>query len=694
MTELRARGRHRAPVIQRRCVGYFIDCEPDTRVSGNPVGGTFLSRLALIGVLLFAAFPAHAQPPNRQQQKCSNALGRAGAGLARTLGKELERCVAGLDVAAADSFADLEACMGADTKGLLDAARSRVEAAALRCHDLPDFEPASSGAVQAALSLDVLPWRAMLGPQLAGAESAGMQRCRRTGVRAMARLLSAMFVHVSRCVRTGAADGSIESAAGVADCVASLPSANRPVALGRRFSTRIARDCVGDVSSQSLPGSCADTSPDALGSCLDAAVRCSLCRGVVSGYGLDLVCSDVDAACQAAVPTGCPVATLLRVRAGTDSTGVASATSIAAGWTGHAHARDVPAGSVLPLELDCSGATPPCGVCAVTGVATDTAFFGPPRPVNDGGTPFCLSAELDRDVTGTLDVETGAVELTLHTTERRYGGISPLQPCPVCVGTCALRPSATCETDADCADSTGPCTLDGPSDGSRDGVCTGGAGHGLACDVHGIDATWGSTSLDCLPSPGDRLAGSSYALTLSTSSTSLPFVVPCDFDGTALCPCGVCTGDPFVPCAGDATCEALGLGTCTAQGVASWALPNSCADQTCRPLPNEAGLGLCDAGPTDRYCDGVTRADGTGFLPCASNGDCIAVDPAFGNCTLTEARSCFTDSIEVTGFADPIDPVLVGTTCVAPVGAAGYDAALGLPGPMRVVLDVQRTDIF
>jgi hypothetical protein len=196
-------------------------------------------------------------------------------------------------------------------------------------------------------------------------------------------------------------------------------------------------------------------------------------------------------------------------------------------------------------------------------------------------------------------------------------------------------------------------------------------------------------SLDCPPSPLSNISGLGLrvSLPLTTGPASLTATVPCDAPlGAIDCHCAVCSLDQTIACSSDADCALASAGTCTATGFAGAARkPNDCNDLVC----NDAGggtQGRCNAGPDDSYCDGFTYADGDGLLSCTNNAECAAWGPGSGNCTITENRRCFLDTISDAGFAGVSTNRLVGTTCMPPTGSSAANNALGLPGPARVAL--------
>ena len=96
------------------------------------------------------------------------------------------------------------------------------------------------------------------------------------------------------------------------------------------------------------------------------------------------------------------------------------------------------------------------------------------------------------------------------------------------------------------------------------------------------------------------------------------------------------------------------------------------------------GEGACLADPRLEFCDGSLRADGTGFLSCNSNADCVPVGSIAGDCTLSSTKECFVDPIVAVGIADPSAPVGDAAFCIPKTGNAGIHDVAGLPGPGHI----------
>jgi len=405
-----------------------------------------------------------------------------------------------------------------------------------------------------------------------------------------------------------------------------------------------------------------------------------------------------------------------------------TATTDDIGYTGLVHDVDQNQGYVTRLDLRCSGPGPVCGECLIEGIdpapgncrceddsrqicdepfgadADDCGgglckcYDGPPQPAVQASTPVCLVWPYAADVSGTMNVDTGAGVIDKDLRTIVYFGELLTVPCPVCAGTCSA-PAATagqpCLFDHECDDMGGDGVCGGfdtvAGDGVREGTCVYGPSDGLPCDVQATSQTFpapggGGHSLDCLPDEARNISGSGVPIVgpHTTGTVSLDSQVECGFNfSPELCPCGVCSDDDSVACTSNADCG--GLGTC---GRKTNGVPraNLCAaGDVC--IDTGDGDGRCSTGPDELYCDGLLRASGEPIVGCQTNADCDATDcgPAgCGECTLLDRRRCFPDPVWSTGVADPWAPVRAATYCIPPVNP-GVDAIDGLPGPGRTI---------
>jgi hypothetical protein len=256
--------------------------------------------------------------------------------------------------------------------------------------------------------------------------------------------------------------------------------------------------------------------------------------------------------------------------------------------------------------------------------------------LSSGNTPACAVNRVSAQVEGLANVDTGEADVTVSLAAVVHLGINLSTPCPSCGGKCTAPPAnvgLSCARDVDC-DTTPPTSGDGVcgnydatiNDGLRGGTCFGGKDAGLSCDIQGVNASFpapggGGSSLDCFPDPGKNVSGSGLKIRLESSTTtvqSLASNIDCGFQGVPgaeyLCPCSACDNDPRAGCSSDADCT--GGGVCKHFFSNGVPLPNQCTNFDCSDLGGAQGE--CTTGPNDRYCDGILRADGDGFVSCLS----------------------------------------------------------------------------
>jgi hypothetical protein len=411
------------------------------------------------------------------------------------------------------------------------------------------------------------------------------------------------------------------------------------------------------------------------------------------------------------------------------STGRCSSnTDLDTGWTGIAHDSDVTDNVTALVDISCAAGTAPCGVCDIDGVnpepgncrcANDNTaicdepfvadaddcggnicncYLGPPLALSSGNTPACVVNKLAQEVTGTLNVDTGERAAQLRLRAVVYLGHNLVTPCPSCGGTCTAPVSSVddpCARDVDCDSALG--AGDGacgnfdttPDDGVRDGTCYVGANAGSPCDIQATHSTFpapggGGHSLDCFPDAGKNVSGQGLDIRLdpSTGSGSLTAGIECGILPFVVesCHCGVCSDDSTAPCSSNADCSV----ECVRVGQND-PRQNQCSDSTCTDSGD--GSGQCDAGPMERFCDAIVRANGEGFIACLGNADC---DPGTigleaGACTLSKLRGCFAPTILAQGTPDPEAPTIQSIFCIPPTSNGGINSVAGLPGPGRVL---------
>jgi hypothetical protein len=366
----------------------------------------------------------------------------------------------------------------------------------------------------------------------------------------------------------------------------------------------------------------------------------------------------------------------------------------------------VPCSNNTPCFQQCLGGTNdgnactaasacPGGVCPAAG--TCEYAFGTYLPLAAGGVSTCVGNQINGNITGTANIESGASATTAKLTSRVYNGITLSNPCPQCNG----------DTNT--------------NDGARGGTCSGGQRAGKACDVNGSspNASFGKTSLDCPPLTGALIATLGIDLSNTTGSKvrTLSTANPlCRAPGwtTQRCQCDTCADLAAEACSTNADCPAghpCGVKRCTGgtNGGAPCTLASECPGSACStpgvqtagnqcdgasgdcvadagtPSPNDR---ICSSGPLESFCGPVET-----FRGCTGDSDCTF---AGDTCSVTRFRDCFDNGIPgelitATGLQsapvnDQSDPTLAALFCVGPTSSGSINSAAGLPGPGRLEL--------
>ncbi len=419
-----------------------------------------------------------------------------------------------------------------------------------------------------------------------------------------------------------------------------------------------------------------------LGACADTQETLAECAignvAVATGSGLVSIAYDLPADCRAGG--------MLRVINASFGSQITES-DFSAGWAGVAHEIDLTDRFRDRLTLDCDADCANCAIaldtdttrpdtfcrcdsdptisCDVingadqddcTGLSnTCSCYFGPPAGVAASGTPACVLVKTTAPQSGSIDLGTGIWSNDVEVAAVIYLGASLAGPCPTCAGDPV------------------------PNDGVRAGTCGGGDRDGQPCDENAAQPTFGPASYDCLPNALANISGGGLPLdlTLTTSSSSLLFALPCDSAGVN-CPCRVCSGDTAIGCSSDARCAEFGAGTCTGTGGAGNEA-NACTDGVCN------ADGECSAGPIDKYCDGTTYADGSGYITCLTDADCAI--QGHGACQISERRKCYTDPITVSWRPGVFGAKIGAISCIGVTTSAAINLASGLPGAVRLGLD-------
>jgi hypothetical protein len=515
---------------------------------------------------------------------------------------------------------------------------------------------------------------APLGADIAGRNGVRLagraRRCQHSLAKSTRKLFKTFFKERSRCQR------DLDESGGGLTYGCDLDDARGRIEREReRFETAVIKACNFDGDAQldsreelDLVGGCADDVP--------SLVECAVSEMAMSA-GAGLV------AMTYGFPSECRVGNVTRITNAGFGVNI-TASSFSGGYNGIGHDIDLTDRFRDVMTLDCDD---DCAVCALgtdpikdapdaycrcaadptltcdsvnaadaddcpSGNDLCRCFLGPPVAVGAGGAPACIQVRFDEAHEGTLDLGRGDWQNRLRLSAVMHLGLNLYSPCPTCIDDPV------------------------PNDGVRGGTCDGGARDGQACDVATFHRTFGPSSYDCPPRAATNISGTGLQLDIvvATGPASLAATLPCD--GGGLCPCRVCSGDSTLGCSDDEACAAAGVGTCTGgRNVRA----NACNDGIC------GEDGVCTNGPTDRYCDGTTYADGRGYFSCATDLDCGVIGG--GTCSIQEKRRCYPDPIVTDGAPGFYGGIASTVGCLGLTSSPVINAATGLPGAARVVFD-------
>jgi len=711
-----------------------------------------LSFAAMSTLLVASAAPAQAQVTDAEA-KCRAAVVKGSARYVRALGKAIVACHVARDAGQVDAMVDCNDPEAADVGGkAARAAMLAAEAVAKSCAATPAVLSQFGRCPAPQQSLDdggattgidtfteLLECLNAHGRDLVGKASSrsmglptpplgeDIASCHAAIGKAFTRYIDGVIKARARCQKSiDKNGGALEFACATADPRGRIEklrvAARDAVVSGCAAVSAISRERSARATRLPNFGACAEGIDEFLACAIDDAATTAGNGSASMMWELPGVCPDKAAYAVAPTTTGA---------------------QFDAGYTGAVHDMDPTLGfravnfpiACDPDCADCATVSPspssPPDACRCSEDAsqscTDNAdcsgacncFYGPPTAFAAHAAPLCVVNVLSGTMSGSFDVQSGDLDLTVPLLTRIHHGIEIGEPCPRCAA----------------------------------GVCEGGQRDGLACSADSDDTGFGSMSYDCPPGAGSNITGNglSTVLSYSTGPLALPFATPCDAPlGAHDCACALCSTDESVACNTDSDCAGLpskcsalysdvecgdnadcaaadvgpcntGTGrcgqsfstvcasnsdcvgvnvgicepaACNSYGNAPPRQPNSCNDLICTADGGDPTEGSCLAGPVDSYCDGLLRSNGDGIIACGTDADCDAYvsptsDPSdwvcpgndCGACSLVKNRDCFLDPVAAQG--EPGVSV-VGLGCLGATSTSGRNAGAGLPGAYRV----------
>jgi hypothetical protein len=362
----------------------------------------------------------------------------------------------------------------------------------------------------------------------------------------------------------------------------------------------------------------------------------------------------------------------------------------------------------LDPQKKCSESNPNDPVCNAPGDFCQSTLIGAPVGQAAGGIPVCNVSILNEDVTGTMNIVTGHMELKVRQRAVVRNAITQDKPCPVCGGFCGVS-RERCEDNSDCGPGDGLCVTAA--------VCSDGLRKDKSCRPNppfgGEMPFFGITSMDCPPDPNfqtlltttggidvdtDPRGTGSYTLLPSFPCTAAGFNNNACLGGTSEgrpcttaseCPGGTCTPQCFCP--GQErpnTClpACVGGGSDAAPCDVDADCPGGfCHRADCRVDPSDTDSnqeGICTQSAPIGNCSITT------FAGCSNNGQCAP--PACPTCEVGETcvlknRACMVNSgITRTGTPGFPDQTLASVYCV-PANFSAINVTAGFSGPGALI---------
>jgi hypothetical protein len=253
--------------------------------------------------LFFLAVPlltvpalVRAQPQTSAQQRCVVALDKDLRTVALQAGKDIDACLQ--QTAAGHATGSTAACVGADTRGRIEAAHQKAIAdAAVACGTPPDFGAAdpddvSGEAFFGQLSLLDDLFDVDLDAALAGQTHATLA-CARQVTKAAAKCLETQLIEFDACAKTGLKSGAIAAESQLETCVGADPRGKIARDCDTKLAKTIDAQCVGADVTAVFAG-CQPSDRSALGVCARRAGRCRACLALAAGNRLGVDCDLYD----------------------------------------------------------------------------------------------------------------------------------------------------------------------------------------------------------------------------------------------------------------------------------------------------------------------------------------------------------------------------------------------------------------
>ncbi|HYC56988.1 MAG TPA: hypothetical protein VEL28_18790 [Candidatus Binatia bacterium] len=252
-----------------------------------------------VALCLLPAGSALAQTQSSTQQKCINAIYKAGAKVMGAVAKDYTACVS--DAAAADlpGGQTTDDCLSADNAGGVGKAKiGLVTASTKSCAAVPTIGPNDANEAAEAFASDPMRAGDLFGEPvdnaivLSSLDDAGAT-CQEGVVASLGKVLKAKTKEFDRCVADGMRAVTLTSPQGIGACVGTDPGGKIQRAIDKA-QLNIDKRCLGLTVGDYFPGDCAAEPMADLAECASDLLDCGICLTALAAGGVIADCDMAD----------------------------------------------------------------------------------------------------------------------------------------------------------------------------------------------------------------------------------------------------------------------------------------------------------------------------------------------------------------------------------------------------------------
>ena len=239
-------------------------------------------------------------PASTDQQKCVNAMNKAYAKLAKTQGKEIEKCIK--DGPKGKLPGTIEECTTADVKLKVSKAMQKtIDTEIKKCPEAPTFAKSDAATVnQAAVDRELELAHQIFGADIDAAVTAE-SKCQQKTYKQARKCVDTQLKEFIKCKKSGlkgkeapgGADLPFDDTGDLELCLGHDPKGKILKACDTKVTDTIVKSCVLGPISGSLPG-CGTDDSVAAKDCVQAAATCRVCLGLNAADGMAINCDAID----------------------------------------------------------------------------------------------------------------------------------------------------------------------------------------------------------------------------------------------------------------------------------------------------------------------------------------------------------------------------------------------------------------